>query len=64
MTMDECGHARLHLMSGGYYLGCPDCHKKWVAITNDGDDKALDHKARFGSLIQPYFDYVLTPIPR
>lgn len=57
--MDECGHTRLHLMSGGYYLGCTDCGKKWVAITNEGDDRALDHKPRFGASVQQYCDYIL-----
>jgi len=62
--MDECGHTRLHLMSGGYYLGCIDCGKKWVAITNDGNDRSADHAPRYGASIQPYFEYLLTPIPQ
>ena len=62
--MDECGHTRLHLASGGYYLGCADCGKKWVAIRNDGDDRSTDHAPRFGSMIQTYFEYIMTAIPR
>lgn len=62
--MDECGHARLHLMSGGYYLGCVDCGKRWVAIDNSGPDTAVDRKGRFGSMIQTYFEYALTAIPK
>lgn len=62
--MDECGHTRLHLMSGGYYLGCADCGKKWVAIGPEGNDKSLDQKPRYGASIQSYFNYQLTPIRR
>lgn len=57
--MDECGHVRLQLWSGGYYLACADCGKKWVAIKSDGNDHSTDHNPRYGSLIQGLFEYQL-----
>lgn len=62
--MDECGHTRLQLWSGGYYLACADCHTKWVAIKGDGTDRDVDHHARFGDSIQPLFEYFLKPTRR
>jgi len=60
--MDECGHVRVQLWSGGYYLACGDCGKKWVAIKNEGDDHDTDHAPRYGSSIQGYFEYQLLPV--
>ncbi len=61
--MDECGHTRLQLASGGYYLGCADCGKRWVAV-HQRHDQAIDREPRFGHSIQPLFEYVLKPIAR
>ena len=57
--MAECSHASLDLWSGGYYLACRRCHKRWVAIHTEGNDHNTDHDPRFSNLSVPDHEYVL-----
>lgn len=51
-VMSACKHEELWLWSGGFYLACGVCRKRWVAIKDEGTDAATDHEPRFEPLVQ------------
>jgi hypothetical protein len=46
----QCIHGTLTFGSGGYYVICKECHGRWVAISNRGNDHEPDH-SRAGNLV-------------